>query len=43
MDCRHAEEQRRHWSSMIAQEVVTDPLLLSMVRLCGVSPDISPI
>jgi transposase len=36
MDGRHAEEQRRHWSSLIAQEVVTDPLLLSMVRLCGV-------
>lgn len=36
MELRHAEEQRRHWRSLIAQEVVNDPLLLSLVRLCGV-------
>jgi len=36
MDLRHAEEQRQHWSSLIAQEVLTDPQLLSIVRLCGV-------
>src|SRR5213075_2541854 len=36
MELRHAEEQRRHWRSLIAQEVVSDPLLLSLVRLCGV-------
>ncbi len=36
MELRHAEEQRTHWRSLIAQEVLTDPLLLSMVRLCGV-------
>src|SRR6266487_250279 len=36
MDLRHAEEQRAHWRSLIAHEVVSDPLLLSMVRLCGV-------
>jgi transposase len=36
MELRHAEEQRRHWRSLIAQEVVADPLLLSLIRLCGV-------
>jgi transposase len=32
----HADEQRRHWRRLIAQEVLTDPELLSLVRLCGV-------
>jgi Transposase IS116/IS110/IS902 family len=32
--CRH--EQRGHWRSLIAQEVLTDPQLLEIVRLCGV-------
>jgi transposase len=36
MELRHAEEQRKHWRSLIAQEVLTDPHLLSIVRLCGV-------
>jgi transposase len=36
MELRHADEQRRHWRSLIAQEVIGDPLLLSIVRLCGV-------
>jgi len=36
MELRHADEQRSHWRSLIAQEVLVDPLLLSMVRLCGV-------
>jgi transposase len=36
MDLRHAEQQRKHWRSLIAHEVVSDPLLLSIVRLCGV-------
>jgi transposase len=36
MELRHAEEQRKHWRSLIAQEVIADPLLLSLVRLCGV-------
>lgn len=36
MELRHAEQQRKHWRSLIAQEVLADPLLLSMVRLCGV-------
>lgn len=36
MELRHAQEQRRHWRSLIAQEVLADPVLLSLVRLCGV-------
>lgn len=36
MQLRHAEEQRKHWRSLIAQEVLSDPELLSIVRLCGV-------
>lgn len=32
----HSQEQRTHWGSLMAQEVLGDPLLLSMVRLCGV-------
>jgi transposase len=35
-DLRHANQQREHWHRLIAQEVLTDPLLLSIVRLCGV-------
>ena len=36
MELHHAEAQRQHWRSLIAQEVLNDPLLLSLVRLCGV-------
>lgn len=36
MELRHANEQRQHWRSLIAQEVLRDPQLLSLVRLCGV-------
>lgn len=36
LELQHAEKQRRHWHSLIAQEVLNDALLLSMVRLCGV-------
>src|SRR5262249_55893751 len=36
MELRHADQQRRHWRSLIAQEVLTDPELLAIVRLCGV-------
>jgi transposase len=36
MELRHADEQRDHWRSLIAQEVLADPQLLSLVRLCGV-------
>lgn len=35
-DLRHAEEQRKHWRSLIAQEVLGDPQLLEIIRLCGV-------
>lgn len=35
-DLRHANQQRAHWRSLIAQEVLTDPELLALVRLCGV-------
>jgi len=36
LELSHAEQQREHWRSLMAQEVLGDPLLLSMVRLCGV-------
>jgi transposase len=36
MELRHADEQRSHWRSLIAQEVLADPQLLCLVRLCGV-------
>lgn len=36
MQLRHAEAQRQHWRSLIAQEVLADPTLLSLMRLCGV-------
>ena len=35
-DLRHANQQRAHWRSLIAQEVLNDPELLALVRLCGV-------
>ena len=41
MEWRHACEQRAHWDSLIAQEVLSDPLLLSMVRLCGVRDQVA--
>lgn len=36
MELRHAEQQRQHWRGLIAQEVLADPDLLALVRLCGV-------
>ena len=36
LELRHADQQRQHWHSLIAQEVLADPELLSIVRLCGV-------
>ena len=36
MELQHAEQQRQHWRRLIAQEVLEDPKLLSLVRLCGV-------
>jgi transposase len=35
-DLRHADQQRRHWHGLITQEVLAEPELLSLVRLCGV-------
>ena len=36
LELRHADQQHRHWRSLIAQEVLTDADLLQLVRLCGV-------
>lgn len=36
LELGHADQQRRHWRSLIAQEVLADPQLLSLIRLCGV-------
>jgi transposase len=36
MQLRHADQQRQHWRSLMAQEVASDPEMLSLVRLCGV-------
>lgn len=36
LELHHADEQRRRWRSLIAQEVLSDPQLLTLVRLCGV-------
>jgi transposase len=36
VDLQHADQQRQHWRSLIAQEVLAEPELLSLVRLCGV-------
>jgi transposase len=36
MALRHAQAQRQHWRSLIAQEVLSDPKLHSLMRLCGV-------
>ena len=41
MEWRHAEEQRAHWRSLIAQEVLANPLLLSLTRLCGVRDQVA--
>jgi transposase len=35
LSLRHADQQRRYWRGLIAQEVLADPELLSLVRLCG--------
>ena len=36
LELDHAEQRRKHWRSLIAREVTQDPLLLSLVRLCGI-------
>jgi transposase len=35
-ELRHADQQRQHWHRLIAQEVLAEPEILSLVRLCGV-------
>jgi transposase len=35
-ELRHADQQRQHWHSLIAQEVLAEPELLALARLCGV-------
>jgi transposase len=35
-ELRHADQQRQQWRSLMAQEVLAEPELLSIVRLCGV-------
>jgi transposase len=35
-ELRHADQQRQHWHQLIAQEVLAEPDLLCLVRLCGV-------
>ena len=36
MDLHQCQQQRAHWESLIAQEVLADPWLLSLTRLHGV-------
>jgi len=36
LELGHAEQQRAHWVSLMAREVLDDPILLSLTRLCGV-------
>jgi transposase len=36
LELRQADQQRQRWRSLIAQEVLADPELLSLIRLCGV-------
>jgi transposase len=36
LELRHAQQQRERWHSLMAQEVLEDPELLAIVRLCGV-------
>ena len=36
LELRHAQAQREHWQRLMAQEVLSDPELLALVRLCGV-------
>src|SRR5438094_163754 len=36
LQLHHTEQPRQQWRSLIAQEVLCDPQLLALVRLCGV-------
>jgi len=35
-ELEHAQEQHRQWEALMAREVLEDPVLLSLVRLCGI-------
>jgi len=41
VELRQAEEQRQRWRGLMAQEVLADPLLLSLTRLCGIRETIA--
>lgn len=41
LELKHTDEQRKHWRSVIAQQVISDPELLAIVRLCGVREQIA--
>jgi transposase len=36
LELSHAQEQEKQWHSLIAQEVIEDPSLLELTRVCGV-------
>lgn len=36
LELSHAQQQCQHWRSLIAQEVLSDPDLAALVRLCGI-------
>jgi transposase len=36
LELRQADQQRQRWRSLIAQEVLADPQLLALARLCGI-------
>jgi len=41
MEMGHAEQQRAHWQSLMSQEVMEDPILLSLMRICGIRDTIA--
>lgn len=41
LEMRHAQEQRAHWQSLMSQEVMEDPILLSLMRICGIRDTIA--
>jgi transposase len=41
LEIEHGQQMRSRWESLMAQEVINDPLLLSLVRLCGIREKIA--
>lgn len=41
MELTHAQQQRKHWTSLMAQEVLQDPKLLQLTRICGIRDQIA--